>query len=103
MSNARPVTYFLIAWLASMALLLSGGVATWICRLPGVTLSDFLNGRKGMTPPRMFHAHTDAMRLVRPERRRLVYALQLSGASLAAAAIIIAVALEFTTAGVGPK
>jgi len=78
---------FVGGWSLACTLLLVGVIATWIYRIPGTTLSDFMHGPKGQHAPRLFHSAADALRLVRPEKRRLIYGLQLAGASIAAFAI----------------
>ena len=79
---------FVAVWVLACLLLVSGVVAAWIFRIPGTTRSDFTNGPKGQHAPRFLHTAADTLRLVRPERRKLVYGLQLAGASIAALAIV---------------
>jgi hypothetical protein len=85
---ALPLRYFLGAWALACVLLLLALVALWLFRIPGTTLSDFTNGPKGQHAPRVVHSFGDALRCVRPEKRRVVYALALVGASIASLAIV---------------
>jgi hypothetical protein len=57
-------------------------------RIPGTTFSDIVRGPLGPGAARLFFSAADRLRLVRPERRRLVYALQIAGVSIIALAIV---------------
>ena len=74
--------------LVGIALALISMVATWWYLIPGTTFNDIAFGPPGPGAPRLLITAADRLRLVRPERRRLVYALQLTGVSIFALAIV---------------
>jgi len=69
-------------------LLASGLVSAWVFRIPGTTSGDFTAGPKGKPAPRFFHTAGDTLRLVRPEKRRVVYGLMLAGAAIPAVMLV---------------
>jgi hypothetical protein len=79
---------FVGMWLAGFALALISVVATWMYRIPDTTFSDIVRGPPGPGAPRLFFSAADRLCLVRPERRRFVYALQLAGVSIIALAAV---------------
>ena len=85
---ASPQYYFLGAWALACVLMVLSLAGMWLFRIPGTTLSDFTNGPKGQHSPRVLHSFGDAIRCVRPEKRRIVYGLALAGASIAAFDIV---------------
>lgn len=88
METSSLSSLFVGMWLVGFALALISMVATWLFRIPGTTFSDIVRGPLGPGAPRLFITAADRLLLVRPERRRLVYALQLAGVSLFALAIV---------------
>jgi hypothetical protein len=92
-----PTPYFIGAWVLAIALLVSGLIAAWVFRIPGTTSGDFTAGRRGRPAPRFFHTAGDTLKLVRPEKRRVVYGLLLAGAAIPALMLVslFAVSLIF--------
>lgn len=88
-------SFFIAGWLLACALLLAGAIATWLHRIPGTTVSDFIRGPKGQPVPRLFHSASDSLRLVRSDRRRLVYGLQFTGATVGAMVVLGALIISF--------
>jgi hypothetical protein len=74
--------------LVGFALTLASVVATWMYRVPGTRFSDISRGPLGPGAPGLLFSAADRLQLVRPEKRRLVYALQLAGVSLIALAVV---------------
>jgi hypothetical protein len=89
MIDSAPQAWFIGSWVLACLLLLAGGIASWVYRLPGVKYSDFLNGPPGQHPPRFFHQFEDTMRLVRADKHRLIYGLEVAGASIAALDVLL--------------
>ena len=67
-----------------MVLLALGLIAAWVFRVPGTTRGDFTAGPRGKSAPRFFHTAGDTLKLVRPEKRRVVYGLMLAGVAIPA-------------------
>ena len=80
--------YFVGAWVLAMVLLASGLIAAWVFRVPGTTRGDFTAGPRGKPAPRFFHTAGDTLKLVRPEKRRVVYGLMLAGAAIPALMLV---------------
>jgi hypothetical protein len=95
MESSSLSSLFIGMWVVGIALALISMVATWKFRLPGTTFSDIVRGPLGPGAPRLFFSAADRLLLVRPERRRLVYALQLAGVSIVALAVVVVPLLEF--------
>ena len=70
------------AWLLALALVLLGAIAGWVYRLPGTTYSDYTLGPRGPNHPRFLHLSAERINTVRPEKRRLVYWLTLTGVTI---------------------
>src|SRR5688572_1011 len=87
--DLRYEHFFVAAWALGCLFLVAGAISTWVYRIPGVSLGEVLEGPNGQPRHRMFHQHTDMMRLVRPEKRRLIYALQLTGATIIASLVVV--------------
>jgi len=85
---SAPELYFAGAWVLAIALLIAGLIAAWVFRTPGTNSGDFTAGPRGKPAPRFFHMAGDTLKLVRPERRQLVYALLLAGASIPALLLV---------------
>ena len=79
---------FVGMWLVGFALTLISVIATWMYRVPGTSFSDIARGPLGPGAPRLLFSAADRLELVRPEKRRLVYALQLAGVSIIALAVV---------------
>ena len=89
MENLRFDLLFIGTWALGFVILTAGVTLTWIHRLPGTYLSDFINGPKGQHSLRALHQYTDTMRLVQPQKRTLIYGVLLTGSTICAAAIVI--------------
>jgi hypothetical protein len=50
--------------------------------------SDFTAGQRGKHAPRFLHTAGDTIRLVRPEKRKIVYGLMLVGAAIPALMLV---------------
>ena len=90
---------FIGMWLVGFALVIISVVATWTYRVPGTPFSDIVRGPLGPGAPRMLFTAADRLSLVRPEKRRFVYALQLAGVSIIALAIVGVPLLGFFLSG----
>jgi hypothetical protein len=88
-TNLRFELLFLGGWVIGCLFLLAGAVAMWVYRIPGTSFGELCQGPRGQHPHRMLHQHTDMMRSVRPEKRRLIYTLQLTGATICASVIVL--------------
>jgi hypothetical protein len=92
--DLRSEHYFIGAWILGCLFLVAGAVAMWVYRMPGTSLGELIQGPRGQPTHRMLHQHTDMMRQVLPEKRRLIYLLQLTGATICASTIVVLLVLS---------
>ncbi len=71
----------------------TGSVLIFVFRRPGTKLSYFVNGRPGESPPYWLSGQ---LRLVRPDKVRLVYVFLLVGAAIVTADILAMAYLAIT-------
>lgn len=99
MSDLRFDLIFVGTWAVGLAVLMVGVVMTWMYRLPGTYLGDFMHGPKGQHSPRALHQFTDAMRLVQPAKHCLIYAILLTGATICTGTVVAGFLIAFLVPG----
>lgn len=96
MPDLRYEHFFIVGWVFGCLLLLASVVVMWVYRAPGTRLADLID----QPGHRVFHKRAEMMRFVRPEKRRLIYVLQLTGATICASLTIIPLLLNLIFPGV---
>jgi hypothetical protein len=96
MFDLRYEHVFVAGWVVGVLFLLAGVVAMWVYRAPGTTLSQVVDN-PGHS---VLFRHAETMRLIRPEKRRLVYGLQLIGTTICVSLIVIPFVLSLLFPGV---
>jgi hypothetical protein len=88
--------FFVAGWVLGCLFLVTGAIMTWVFRVPGTTLSQVID-QPGHA---ILFRHAESLKLIQPERRRLVYGLQLTGATICASLIVVPFVLSRLLPGV---
>jgi len=99
MSDLRFDLLLVGVWAIGFVILVVGVAMTWLYRLPGTYLGDFMNGPKGQHAPRAWHQFRDAMRLVRPAKHKLIYFILLTGSTICVGTVVAGFLIAFLVPG----